>query len=57
MSLEHKKNNNSSLTENSRGSAPNVSIFVFKFQHANLSVLFVQKVDAFTIGDLAKAIQ
>ena len=34
-----------------------MSIFVFKFQHANLSVLFVQKVDAFTIGNLAKVIQ
>lgn len=34
-----------------------VALVMFDFQHANLGDLFIQKADAFTIGDLAKAVQ
>ncbi len=58
MSLEHKKITIQVFAENSRGLAPDVSIFLcLSSSMQTLAFLFVQKVDAFTIGNLAKAIQ
>ena len=34
-----------------------VDLVMFAFQHANPGDLFIQKADASTIGDLAKAVQ